>query len=293
MSNYNPEIHNRQSIRLKRYDYSIGGVYFITICSQNRENLFGDSINNKIVLNNAGNMIGKWVIETKNKFENILIDQYVIMPNHLHCIMSIETVKTVGADLCVCPDKHVCPDNEMGEHISETGECVTETGEHIGSPLRAIIQWFKTMTTNEYIRGVKDGYYPPFNKRIWQRNYYERIIRNEKELNQISEYIINNPINWFNDENNLDITLTETGERMGICPDKNTGEIIKTVKPVGADLCVCPGKHVCPDNETGEHISETGEHVGSPLQEIVKENQLDYFGEDDIERFEDKYGRIE
>ncbi len=237
MSRYNPEIHNRQSIRLKGYDYSLGGVYFITICSQNRENLFGDFINNKIVLNNAGKMIEKWVIETKNKFKNILIDQYVIMPNHLHCIISIETIKT-------------------------------ETGEHVGSPLREIIQWFKTMSTNEYIRGVKDGKYPPFNKRIWQRNYYERIIRNENEFNQIAEYIVNNPINWMNDKNNLDITII----------------------PVGADL------RVCPNNEVGEHIIEMvdhiigeGEHVGSPLRENIKENNI---GEDDIERFEDKYGRV-
>ena len=106
------------------------------------------------------------------------------------------TMKTngwfVGADLCVCPD-----DDFQGEHA----EC---QGEHIGSPLRdmslsTIVQWFKTMTTNEYIRGVKTGVFPPFDKRIWQRNYYEHIIRDKDELNDIREYIINNPKNWHKD----------------------------------------------------------------------------------------------
>ncbi|MGB9853103.1 MAG: transposase, partial [Candidatus Kapaibacteriota bacterium] len=70
-----------------------------------------------------------------------------------------------------------------------------------GSPLHKIVQWFKTMTTNEYIRNVKNNGWEPFDKKLWQRNYYEHIIRNEKELNKIREYIINNPLNWTSDEN--------------------------------------------------------------------------------------------
>ncbi len=96
------------------------------------------------------------------------------MPNHIHGIIQITQI--VGADL------RVCPNNNQGEHI--------------GSPLHKMVQWFKTMTTNEYIRNVKNNNWPPFNSKLWQRNYYEHIIRNERELNKIREYIIHNPLKW-------------------------------------------------------------------------------------------------
>ncbi|MDR1592128.1 MAG: hypothetical protein LBS16_04500, partial [Prevotellaceae bacterium] len=71
---------------------------------------------------------------------------------------------------------------------------------HIGSPLRAVTQWFKTMSTNEYIRGVKTLGWHPFNKKLWQRNYYEHIIRNQQSHQNILDYIIHNPENWQNDK---------------------------------------------------------------------------------------------
>ena len=95
----------------------------------------------------------------------------------------------------------VCPDNEMldkqGKHIG-----LQMQGKHICLPLQSIVQWFKTMTTNEYIRNVKQDHWQPFNGKLWQRNYYEHIIRNEDELNRIREYIINNPAQWEFDQEN-------------------------------------------------------------------------------------------
>jgi hypothetical protein len=82
----------------------------------------------------------------------------------------------------------------QGEHDGRDGQ-----GEHIGSPLRAAVQWFKTMTTNEYIRGVKQNGWRPFRKKLWQRNYYEHIIRNDDEYRRIAKYIANNPANWATD----------------------------------------------------------------------------------------------
>jgi REP element-mobilizing transposase RayT len=108
-------------------------------------------------------MIEKWLMETENKFKGIKIDKFVIMPNHIHCIIYIQ-------------------------------------GNHIDTPLHEVVEWFKTMTTNEYIRGVKSGLYPPFNKRIWQRNYYERVIRNEAEYQRMWTYIDENPTLWTDDE---------------------------------------------------------------------------------------------
>ena len=179
---YDPDIHHRRSIRLKGYNYSQAGVYFVTICAQNRECLFGEIVDGEMALNDAGRMVEKWYRELENKFTDIVCDQCAIMPNHVHFVIQTD----VGADLRVCPD--------MGEHI--------DTGEHIGSPLHTVIQWFKTMTTNEYIRGVKQNGWSTFPGKLWQRNYYEHIVRNDDELNRIREYIVNNPLQWEMDREN-------------------------------------------------------------------------------------------
>jgi REP element-mobilizing transposase RayT len=232
---FNPDHHHRRSIRLNEYDYSQPGAYFVTICTKNRENLFGNLVDGKIILNDAGKMIEKWYFEIMKKFPDIQCDQYIIMPNHIHFI-----IINVGADLCVCPneinehimDEHAgspkrlmngnvnkgehigSPRQNMGEHIDSPRQNKGEhagspqrlmngndnKSEHIGSPLPKIIQWFKTMTTNEYIRNVKNNKWKPFNGKLWQRNYYEHIIRNEQELNKIRDYIINNPMKWESDK---------------------------------------------------------------------------------------------
>ncbi len=176
----------RKSIRLKGYDYSQPGLYFITIVTQNRKKLFGKIKNGKMILNNAGKMIEKLYYELENKYRNVKCREKIVMPNHFHCIIEIvESPAIVRADLRVCPN----------------------TGEHIGSPLQAMVQWFKTMTTNEYIRGVKNNRWQRFNKKLWQRNYWEHIIRDENEYMRISEYIINNPAKWeydkLNDDRNI------------------------------------------------------------------------------------------
>ncbi|MDA8238820.1 MAG: hypothetical protein M0Z67_00450 [Nitrospiraceae bacterium] len=97
----------------------------------------------------------------------------------------------VGADPCVCPPRRICLDSGTNK-----------PGAHVGAPLHRIIQWFKTMTTNEYITGVKEHDWSPFAGRLWQRNYYERVVRNEGELMKIREYISQNPTRWADDEEN-------------------------------------------------------------------------------------------
>ncbi len=157
------EKYNRKSIRLKGYDYSKPGLYFITICTKNHTCLFGEIFNGKIKLNDAGKMVEKWYYKIMGKFNNIKCRTMVIMPDHFHCIIEI---KKIGEPVCL--------------------------------PLHTIVQWFKTMTTNEYIRGVKNENWKPFNKKLWQRNYYERIIRDKKSYEMISEYIVKNPMFWRN-----------------------------------------------------------------------------------------------
>jgi putative transposase len=205
MNKYNPNIHHRRSIRLKGYDYSQAGLYFITICVQNRECLFGQIENGEMQLNDAGMMVQKWYVELENKFPDIRCHQMIVMPNHFHCIVENIGIHSVdvGADLRVCPNKPVPNKSEMGLFDkSKQSVSVSDNieGEHVGSPLHRVIQWFKTMTTNEYIRGVKTLGWQPFNGKLWQRNYYEHIIRNEQSYQTISEYIINNPAKWNDDK---------------------------------------------------------------------------------------------
>jgi len=145
-------------------------------------------------------MIEKWYWELENKFPDMQCGEMVIMPNHIHFIIT-NMGTSVGADLCVCP-------GIVGEH---------DTGRHTGLPLHRVVQWFKTMTTNEYIRGVKSLHWQRFNKRVWQRNYYEHIIRNENEYHRIAQYIHDNPVKWendsLNDRNNNDVM--ESPEKYG------------------------------------------------------------------------------
>jgi REP element-mobilizing transposase RayT len=197
MNKYNPNIHHRRSIRLKGYDYSQAGLYFITICCQNRENRFGHVENGEMILNDAGKMVEKWYIELENKYPNKRCHEMVVMPNHFHCIienvaMDAPTMDAhVGAPLRGRPenDERGRPENPYGMHNVKYNATIGDA-----------MDWFKTMTTNNYIRGVKTLGWQPFNGRLWQRNYWEHIIRNEQSYQRISQYIVNNPAKWADDK---------------------------------------------------------------------------------------------
>ena len=187
---YNSNIHHRRSIRLKGYDYSQAGLYFVTICVQNNEHLFGKIENKKMVLNDAGKMIEKWCAKLPIKYPDITLGEYIIMPNHFHAIIinNGNIVHRRGEPTC----------------SPITGNCdKSSQGEHVGSPLHGVVRWFKTMTTNEYIRNVKTLGWKPFDKKLWQRNYYEIIIRNNRACKFIANYIINNPATWEKDKFNI------------------------------------------------------------------------------------------
>ena len=182
-----PKPH-RRSRRLSDYDYSSEGAYFVTICTKNRECLSGSIEIGQMVLKQAGKMIKNWWVDIPKRFEGVEVDEFSTMPNHFHGIVVL-----VGAD------RRVCPEGLGGQGLKK--------GEHIGSPLQntvkshspslsKIVQWFKTMTTNEYLRNVKNKNWPPFPGRLWQRNYFEHVIRNENSWNKIRPYIMANPLNW-------------------------------------------------------------------------------------------------
>ncbi|WP_058868183.1 transposase [Chloracidobacterium thermophilum] len=206
---YDPARHHRRSIRLQGYDYSQAGAYFITICTQDRACLFGEIVNGNMRLNDAGRMVEKWRCEINRKFPWVETDEHIIMPNHFHGIIVINAPTPVGADLRVRPCEPNHPgahDAHSGAHDAHSGAHDAHSGAHIGAPLPAIIQWFKTMTTNEYTRGVKRSGWPPFAGKLWQRNYYEHIIRDEAAFHRIREYIAKNPWQWEWDRENVRAT---------------------------------------------------------------------------------------
>lgn len=180
----NPKFHFRRSIRLPDYDYTQSGAYFITICVQDRICRFGEIVNGKVLLNVIGEMVHVEWEKLNRRFPMIELDEFVIMPNHLHGIVHIKGEKTL--------DSH-----GRRPSISESTK-----GEVCKPALGDIVGAFKSITTNEYISGVQGLDWPRFKKRLWQRSYYDHIIRNEKELNEIREYIENNPLQWDLDQDN-------------------------------------------------------------------------------------------
>ncbi len=207
---YNPKIHNRRSIRLKGYDYSQAGLYFITICVQNRECLFGNITNGTMKWNDAGTMIEKQWTELTKRFKNIILNEFITMPNHFHAILQIGVVRET---FMVAPNI-----NEKEKRESEKGQpqgiAPTDfptdfptdsptdslTDSSTDKTVGDIIGAFKSITTNEYIKGVKLNNWQRFNGKLWQRNYWEHIIRNEKAYQNISDYIVNNPLKWNEDK---------------------------------------------------------------------------------------------
>jgi len=193
---YNPLIHHRRSIRLKGYDYSKAGLYFITLCCQNREHLFGEIKNGEMIFNDAGNMVNKEWLALTRRFTNIQLHEYQLMPNHFHSIIEIIDIENtngnVGATLVVATNGNRQP---QGLH---------QQPQPVPQPLKKtvgdIIGAFKSITTDEYIVGVKTLGWSPFNKKVWQRDYFEHIIRDEQEYFRITEYIINNPKSWKTDK---------------------------------------------------------------------------------------------
>lgn len=194
MMNFNPDIHHRKSIRLKGYDYSQDGAYFVTICAQNRECLFGEIKDGKMILNDAGTFVKECWNETPKRYPIVILDEFVVMPNHFHGIIFIIDERVDRAGTRPAPTNI---NGNVGAPLVGAQNVVrSQNYPTIGN----IIGEFKSITTHEYINGVKNKNWQPFEKRLWQRNYYEHIIRTDKSLNEIREYIIDNPANWEKDE---------------------------------------------------------------------------------------------
>ncbi|WP_299757204.1 transposase [uncultured Chloroflexus sp.] len=203
---YDPEKHHRRSIRLKGYDYSQAGAYFITIVTQDRACLFGEVVDGEMRLNDAGRMVWDEWDALPDRFPGLELDAFVVMPNHVHGIIVLTGSATVGAGLVPAPDGDMpAPDGVRAGLVPAPNEATTRVAPTIGD----IVGAFKSITTVAYIRGVKQSGWPPFRGRVWQRNYYEHIIRNEESLNRIRQYIADNPLRWAFDRESLLVTQPE------------------------------------------------------------------------------------
>lgn len=178
---YNPEIHHRRSIRLKHYDYSRTGAYFVTICTQNKECLFGNVIGGKMQLNDMGLFTSQCWNDIPKHFPNAKLDEFIIMPNHIHGIV----ILNVGA-------KNFSPD--LPRNNSDRANSYLPLQHGTSMTIGSIVRGFKIGVT-KWAR-ENTHYNTP-----WQRNFYEHIILNESDMNKIREYIAINPLNWEKDEN--------------------------------------------------------------------------------------------
>jgi len=186
---YNPDIHHRRSIRLRGYDYSQAVLYFITVCTHKRLNLFGAIENGEMILNDAGRIVEKYWLEIPEHYPNVVLHEHVVMPNHVHGIVENN------------------PENNANESdVHNVG--VRPVGVQNLEPLPAQRNQFQKViprSIGSIVRGFKIGVTKWFRKNtdistVWQRNYYEHIIRDEKSYYQISEYIQTNPLKWQDDK---------------------------------------------------------------------------------------------
>ncbi len=173
---FNPDKHHRRSTRLKGYDYSGAGAYFITICTHGRECLFGEVMDGAMRLNDTGRAVQAEWARLPERFQSVDLDEFVVMPNHVHGIIHVGAL--LAAPLLVPP-----------------GQGAASSAPTLGDILRA----FKSISAIAVNRLLgRSG------RSLWQRNYYEHIIRNEHELARAREYIANNPLQWALDRENPD-----------------------------------------------------------------------------------------
>jgi putative transposase len=209
---FNPAEHHRHSIRLRGYDYSRPGAYFVTLCVRGRECLFGKIENGDIVLNDAGEFAKMCWVAIPEHFPHVKLDEFVIMPDHVHGILIFRDFPAViaGATESVAPEHGILHyPNWTTNFTNWTTESVAPTGDDGKNELRkrphgpatgslgAIIGQYKSVVTKRI-----NALYQTPGKIRWQRDFYDHIGRDAKELFRIRKYIRENPVKWFDDGEN-------------------------------------------------------------------------------------------
>lgn len=186
---------SRQSIRLRDFDYAAAGFYFVTMCTQHRKRLFGEVVGAEMRLSDAGRMVEAWYARIESKFPDVVCDAFVLMPDHVHFLL-FQTGGVVEPVFVEQSLRGEAPCASGAGLAASVGLGVLSHVEERRSSLSQVVGWFKTMTTNAYIRGVKEERWPRFEKRLWQRDYYEQILHGTKGADRVRRYITNNPAMW-------------------------------------------------------------------------------------------------
>ena len=197
MPRYDPDRHRRRSIRLKGYDYAQAGAYFVTLCTQDRLCLFGEVVDGEMRLNAWGEIARQCWADIPSHFPRVELDTFVIMPNHMHGIIILMKDTMVGARHAVpqrdtAHQRHVVPQPQP-PYIGQR----ERFGQPVAGSLATIMRSYKSAVTKR-LNALRGTAGTP----VWQRNYYEHIIRNDRALIAIREYILNNPIQWAVDREN-------------------------------------------------------------------------------------------
>jgi len=178
---FNPDIHHRRSIRLKEYDYSQAGAYFVTLCVYDRECLFGTIVDGDMQMKEFGYIVAAEWIRTAELRSGIELAEYVVMPNHFHGIVVITNES----------------DNRRGTACRALGAesgMVEQFGKPVAGSLSTITRSFKAAVTRRI-----NAYRDTPGMQVWQRNYHEHIIRNDADYTRIAEYVAYNPQRWVED----------------------------------------------------------------------------------------------
>ncbi len=200
----------RRSLRLADYDYAQSGAYFVTIVTQRRSSLFGDVIDAEMRLNGAGHMVCDLWHRLPTRFPSVELDEFIVMPNHVHGVLLLGTdVEHVGAPLVGARSRNAS--DRSAESFS----------------LGRVVGAFKSLTTVAYARGVRESRWKPFDQRLWQRNFYEHIVRDERSLERIREYILANPARWEVDPENPNMSTDHNrGRPQRVAPTETVAGMI-------------------------------------------------------------------
>lgn len=207
---FDPQKHHRRSIRLKGYDYSQAGAYFVTIVAWQREMLFGEIVNGEMKLNRYGNIVRDAWFDLKNHYRHVELGTFVIMPNHVHGIFILvddvgrggslltgETNEPMGKGESFTSGRIILPDSLNSGTVPLQNKQTRPYLIEKRHGLPEIIRAFKSFSARRINRLRRTDGIP-----VWQRNYYEHIIRNEREMDNIHRYIESNPFRWNDDDEN-------------------------------------------------------------------------------------------
>ena len=211
---YNKELHHRRSVRLQDYDYSSDGLYFITICTADKKCIFGRVHNGEMILNDWGKIARDCLLEIPKHFQKVKILEYIIMPNHVHFIIVIDSYKPTSIDKIKLINTNIVGaggaalHGPVGAHNcaplcqrhDDIIVCSANNGAQLCAPTQKRKFGDKLNTLAAAIRGYKSTVSKQIGRSVFQRNYYEHIIRDNNEHGDIATYIINNPATWDADK---------------------------------------------------------------------------------------------